>query len=140
MLSAALLTRSYTDEFGTFGTLVFGDHSVCSGELSDKNNASEISCIPVGDYQVLWTFSPRFQRHTYELQDVRGRTAIRIHPANWMGERTLGLKCDLDGCIALGLSIGELEGQKALKGSNPAVHLLESFYDTRPFTLQIIAA
>jgi len=49
--------------------------------------------IPAGYYSVEFTYSPRFNQ-TLPLIDVPGRTAIRLHPANYPGE--------LEGCIALG--------------------------------------
>jgi hypothetical protein len=55
-------------------------------------NINESCCILEGIYQVDWTFSPRFQRHTFELIDVPGRTGIRIHRANKVDQ--------LEGCIA----------------------------------------
>jgi hypothetical protein len=51
-------------------------------------------CIPVGVYKVILTPSPRLGYVTPELLDVPGRTAIRIHIANFPRE--------LLGCTAVG--------------------------------------
>lgn len=51
--------------------------------------------IPTGEYSIEMTFSPRFGRPLPLLDNVPGRTAIRIHPANKAEE--------LEGCIAPGL-------------------------------------
>lgn len=49
--------------------------------------------IPAGLYPVEFTYSPEFNT-VMPLIDVPGRTAIRIHPANWPNQ--------LLGCIAVG--------------------------------------
>lgn len=51
-------------------------------------------CIPAGKYLVKLTLSPHMGFITPELQNVPGRTAIRIHPANFPSE--------LLGCTAVG--------------------------------------
>ena len=88
-------------------------------ELAWKNNASEISCIPVGEYICKWTRSNRLSREsltrwlkansgkteadcpdefknvfTYEVMDVPLRAGIRIHSANYFFQ--------LLGCLAMG--------------------------------------
>lgn len=40
-------------------------------------------CIPAGEYSLSLTFSPHFKMITPEIQDVPGRTDIRIHPGNF---------------------------------------------------------
>lgn len=51
--------------------------------------------IPAGTYPVQLTMSPHLQYVTPELYAVPGRTAIRIHIANFPRE--------LEGCTAVGL-------------------------------------
>ena len=136
-LPKAILTRQVSEDAGTFGLLSFDSFVLRSGELPDKNNAPDLSCIPAGVYLVDWTYSPRFGRDTYEVVGVHNRTAIRIHPANWMGDKTKGMKCELDGCIALGLSVGFLDGQKALEQSKVATDQLEQHFGHEPFELEI---
>lgn len=57
----------------------------------------------------------------YMLMGVPGRTGILIHPGNWCGDKAKGLKSDVQGCILLGLGIGELCGQRAITDSRAAV-------------------
>lgn len=49
----------------------------------------------------------------------------------------MGFRTQLNGCIALGERFGYLDGQKAVLLSQPAVRRLQSFFDGRPFQLEI---
>ncbi|MBJ33658.1 MAG: hypothetical protein CMC89_02915 [Flavobacteriaceae bacterium] len=60
------------------------------------NNERDISCIPVGSYEMNWRESPRFG-WTWELKDVPDRSYILIHIANYAS--------DIEGCIGLGSSL-----------------------------------
>ncbi len=117
----AKLTRSESGDEGTFGELLVLDRVFKTGELPWRDNNPDFSCIPAGTYQAKVTFSNRFQRPLYELQAVPAREHIRMHPANWMGDTKKGLKCQLEGCIALGFAVGQLEDQKAIQQSKAAV-------------------
>lgn len=57
--------------------------------------------IPAGSYRVHASQHPEHGL-CYELQAVPGRSAILIHPANWVRQ--------LLGCIALGRSVMVVEG------------------------------
>lgn len=135
----ATLTRLETGDQGTFGRLSLPDgRDWFSGELPDRDNAPNVSCIPAGLYRCLWTWSPAFKRMMYLVDRVPGRSGVRIHSANYMGDRTKGHRCHLNGCIALGQRIGHIEGQKALILSGPAVLALESAVGRQSFELEII--
>lgn len=92
------LDRIFFDDKQVLGAwCIVGDAEVYvfkTLELAWKNNQSNISCIPPGQYQCRWTFSPHFQKYTYEVMNVPNRYGIRIHAANFNKE--------LLGCIALG--------------------------------------
>lgn len=86
------LIRTYYPE-GTNGQLLLNGEMVSLAiELPWKNNASRISCIPEGKYELRKRYSQRFGWHL-ELMNVPGRQLILIHPAND------ALK-ELRGCIA----------------------------------------
>jgi hypothetical protein len=86
-----LIRTYYTN--GTNGQLLYNGEKVCSTiELPWKENASQISCIPEGQYELRKRYSPKFGWH-FLLMDVPGRELILIHPAN------NALK-ELKGCIA----------------------------------------
>lgn len=54
--------------------------------------------IPLGEYTIEMTYSPRFKRLLPLLEEVPDRTNIRIHAGNWPR--------DTEGCILVGLQRG----------------------------------
>ena len=52
------------------------------------------TAIPIGSYQVLWTYSPRFKKMLPLINAVPGYDGIRIHSGNKAK--------DTEGCILLG--------------------------------------
>lgn len=136
-MSDAILQRFESTDQGTFGKLVARGLALFSGELPWRDNASSISCVPAGTYRAIFTHSPRFGRHLYLLDRVPARGGIRIHPANLMGDSQKGFKCQLNGCIALGLRLGYIDHQKAVLLSAPAVRHLETAMRGNLFTLEI---
>ena len=122
---------------GTFGRLTFNNFVCFTGELPWKDNQSNISCIPKGMYFCHWTYSERFKRMMYLVDNVPNRGGIRIHPANLMGDDSQGFKRQLNGCIALGQTLGMIDRQKALLLSRPVVRQFEDLMKGREFTLEI---
>ncbi len=138
-MKTATLQRLEVDDDGTFGKLTLDDgRTLCSGELPWKNNAPGESCIPPGSYGCSWAFSHKLGRNCYHLRGVRDRADILIHPANFVGDRSAGKKCEVQGCIALGMSVGAANGQKMLQNSRDALYVLEEWGDQEPFTLTIL--
>ena len=86
------LIRTYYKN-GTNGEIInadgFGGHTI---ELSWKNNAHEISCIPEGKYELMKRYSDHLEWHL-QVMNVPDRDLILIHAAN------NALK-ELKGCIA----------------------------------------
>ena len=131
------LQRLASTEEGTFGTLRTPVRSYFTLELPDRNNLPNISCIPIGTYVCSWTLSPRFKRKTYEIMKVKARSGIRIHSANFAGNDEKGFRKQLNGCLALGLKTGTLDGQKALLLSSPAIRQFETEMNGESFILEI---
>lgn len=132
------LIRFDKSDQGVFGKITHSGLSWFTGELPDRDNQSNISCIPAGRYTVRWTLSPRFKKHTYEVISVPGRGGIRIHSSNLMGDAKLGYVAQLLGCISLGYKLGYINKQKALLVSRPAVHSFEDAMQRKTFILEII--
>lgn len=126
-MKTALLRRTETSDVGTFGIMEFMGQTFRTGELPDRGNAENISSIPAGVYVCKWTYSPHFKRHTYELQDVHGRTVVRIHVGNWCGDKAKGLLADVDGCILLGYGLADIKGQRGVTSSADAIEEFEKF-------------
>lgn len=137
-LPLVLLQRFETSDQGTFGRILCpGGLVLFTGELPWRDNASSISCLPPGKYPTAMTWSPRFKRKMYLLGNTDPRVGIRAHSANFMGDKSLGYKMQLNGCIALGERLGTMDGQKALLFSAPAVRRFETFMGHDPFMLEI---
>ncbi len=132
-----VIERLETSDEGTFGRLLVGNLSLYTGELPWRENQTSVSCIPAGIYQCRWTYSSAFKRYMYVVEGVEGRTGIRKHSANFMGDRSKGFKAQLNGCISLGERVGWIEKQKALLLSAPAVRRFETQMELKPFTLEI---
>lgn len=131
-----ILERLESSAQGTFGRLTMPGLSLFTGELPDHDNAPNISCIPTGVYRCLWTWSPVFKRFMYLVDGVPGRSGVRIHSANLMGDRPPYLR-QLNGCIAPAERLGWMDGQKAVLVSAPAVRRFESLMNKQPFDLEV---
>ncbi len=128
-MTIILERRDYTDH-GTFGVIRLADKLFNTLELPWDHNNKDKSCIPIGTYEVMFTWSPSFRRRLYLVCDVPGRTGIRIHPANTFNQ--------LNGCIALGYGLGEIKGVKAVTQSRIAVDDFSMLLEHKPFKLQIM--
>lgn len=87
-----LFRKTYTDKS------IIGDFYI-DGERVAYSLENTQKAIPGGNYLVILSYSPRFQRDMPLICNVPGREGIRIHSANYPHE--------LEGCIALGLDKGE---------------------------------
>jgi len=109
-----LLERFLYHPKGTLGSLTVEGERFYSVERPWQNNAPNVSCIPEGDYLVVWRTSPKFGL-TWHITDVPERTHILIHVANFPE--------DVQGCIGLGT---DLMGDKvAVSSSRVAVERFE---------------
>lgn len=63
-------------------------------ELAWKNNQRHISCVTAGFYNLVYEWSPKFQRNLWEIKGTPERSEAKIHVANFYTE--------LNGCIAVG--------------------------------------
>lgn len=66
------------------------------------SNQANVSCVPPGEYKLVWEYSPRFNTNLWELKGVPGRSEAKFHSANHWHQ--------LNGCIALGRSITDFDG------------------------------
>ncbi len=135
------LTRLETSDQGTFGTMIVPNDDYLeffyTGELPDRDNRSNISCIPKGIYKVSQVDWLKHKKKVYMVQGVKGRGGILIHAANYMGDMEKGWKTQLKGCIALGERLGKMENQKALLLSAPAIRRFEALLNGESFELEV---
>lgn len=101
-MKLTLYRLGYSDK-ETVGNLVPENASYCwkTLELPRAHNEVNKSCIPAGIYHCVKTFSTHLGYMCPELQNVPGRTGIRIHKANFVGQ--------LLGCIAVGQEFADLD-------------------------------
>lgn len=98
-----LIQREPSRDEGTFGTatILGTDFKSDSLELSDRGNASGISCIPAGFYVVRKCNHPEHGL-CFEVLGVKGREAILFHSFNLAGNTEQGFCKQALGCIGLG--------------------------------------
>ena len=136
----AQLIRFRTSDHGTFGMFSMPGYHSYTIELPWRNNARNISCIPVGEYNVIWCWSGTFKRSLYLLDSVSGRSGIRIHAGNLAGDKSKGLRTHSAGCILPGTRLGWLKGQRAVILSGAKVSELHRAVSRENFTIEIIEA
>lgn len=83
------------------GSALFGAPFAVTVERPWKDNRRGESCIPAGSYVCRRILSPRFG-HTFEVNDVPGRSAILFHKGN--------LAEDSHGCIIVGEAFNAVSG------------------------------
>jgi len=116
----------------TYGILLDGDTLIpfaVTLELPWADNIKNVSCIPYGHYNC--------QRHTrpngdvtFEIMDVRNRTNILFHVANYTS--------DLKGCIGIGESFAVLpKGEGIAYSSNGFKEFMKKLDGENYFQLEI---
>ena len=119
-----ILNRTYLED-ATLGHLVLPDGKVFHTiERPWLDNKQYVSCIPEGIYTVAPYDSHKFP-DVWEIKDVKDRSLILIHVANWAFE--------LQGCIGVGVGATYLNhnkvAQKAVTGSVRAMNELKDILD-----------
>lgn len=133
-MKTLILTRTNDDGKQTKGTLrskdgIWGRFTL---ERPWKNNQTNISCIPKGEYLVKWTFSYRFLRYTYQVMNVPGRSGIRFHKGNFF--------FNVEGCILLGSGYSDInhDGEVDIINSTQTMKEFEILMGQEDFHLTIV--
>jgi hypothetical protein len=93
------ITRLYLDDC-TIGVLEVDGLRCFTLELEDFDNEVGISCIPEGAYRVNKHYSEKLGA-CFNIQDVDGRTYIRIHSGNYTRQ--------IQGCVLVGSSLMDID-------------------------------
>ena len=115
MLPKIKITRHKQDTTQTLGicSVIIGNiplfSSICL-ERGWRNNEQNVSCIPLGEYEVVLEYSPKFETMLWEIKGVIDRSECKFHTANYWH--------DLNGCIALGSEVGDINSD----GYNDVLH------------------
>lgn len=109
-----VLVRLAQTEQATMGHLETAEHELlcCTLELPWRDNHHDTSCVPAGTYQCKRDLH-KGKYEVWELQDVpNNRTDVQVHVANKASQ--------VLGCIAVGESFGRMDGEPAVRDSQPA--------------------
>lgn len=117
-LDALLLRKPSTDQ-GTLGVFIIPevDFKCFTIELPWRDNATGISCIPVGTYHLYRRWSDHWRGFVYQFRNVPQRIAIQSHTGNVAGDKSLGYKSHSLGCVLVGSVVCEIWGQLAVGNS-----------------------
>lgn len=94
------------------------------------DNQPQLSCIPAGTY-LFYRFQSPHNGDVWRTDSVPGRTAIEIHSANFASQ--------LEGCIAVGSSIGAIDNVPAVLDSKATLAELHTKLSDK-FSLTITGA
>jgi hypothetical protein len=155
-MKQATLTRQASTPQGTPGELTTDQSTdvFATLELPWQNDQPDVSCIPPAPGETVTYLVKKapsehmtrlFNKHfpgvdMYEMQDVQGRSGCFIHPGNWAGDVSQGYRSDVEGCILLGLSHADLEGQAAVISSVTAIGEFLALMGGEDFQLTIKSA
>lgn len=144
-----IVDRFESDTLGTFGLWTSDSGFQCyTGELSWRANLVEVrgrSCIRPFIGVLNWADSPKHGPcYHFPSPLPGGRTDVELHSANWMGDASLGLACQLEGCMAVGRAVMNVAfpdrpgfGQKGLSSSKDALDALVADLARKPFRLTL---
>lgn len=96
----------------TFGRLRVGDEVMYVIEPPWRDNQRGRSCIPEGTYPMTLGRYNRGGYATWELENVPGRSLIKVHRGNWV--------TDTRGCLILGTRIAPINRKLAVQSSRQA--------------------
>ncbi len=130
MRQVNLIRFSSTDK-GVCGVLSFNGFKCNTLERPWLNNKPMVSCIPVGIYKCVYTYSKKFPQGSFQLLDVPNRGGIRVHSGNYISH--------IQGCIMLGKKLATLaDGRLMITSSKPTVQAFEALFNKKPFELKIV--
>jgi len=119
----------------TFGVLLDSNNEpfAVTGERAWVDNASNVSCIPVGEYECIKHISPK-HGHVVKILGVPNRSNILFHKGNIPEHDSLG-------CILVGEQFGILSSERAVLSSRAGfTEFMKITPDKEPFTLEIVDA
>ena len=134
------LERFAYTPWGVFGRLVYGDFRAFTVERPWADNKARESCIPDGEYELQWFNSPKFG----PTWAIVGGT-VSLHP-DGKAKRSLVLfhagntMDDLLGCIAMGSTLGTVNGKWAVLNSGNTVNAFKAATKGKSLKLVITPA
>lgn len=121
---------------GTLGLWLTTGFQARTIELPWRDNQSNISCIPAGEYPVVYRYSRKFKHH-YWIQEVVDRGWILAHNGIWAGNTDEGYKTHSHGCVIMGKYHGRYQGQDCVFISKATLRAFVNFMNREPFNLKV---
>lgn len=131
------LVRFCYAPFGTYGVMYAGTHKFYTVEQPWRLNQRLRSCVPEGRYQIIRHNTKKYPNSFALINHDLGvyyqpgpgvpenaRKAILIHQGN--------TAADVSGCIAVGQSLGSINGVWAVTNSKGAMEQLRELIATMP--------
>jgi hypothetical protein len=129
-------TDNGRETMGTLSAVIEGNPQVFSCDVLERpwlNNQSDVSCIPAGVYDAIWSFQGDLNEWHYELQNTGIRKGIFMHEGDFY--------YNSQGCLLLGVHPSDInaDGQIDVTSSKPTVADFEAFCGRVPITVTIVA-
>lgn len=135
--SIVTITRQSNDHRQIMGILRSSDgkFGCCTLELAYNNNQHDISSIPTGIYECIWSYMNDLKEYHYQVMNVPNRTGIFLHEGNY----ATGKKIDIQGCILLGGAYSDIDGngEPDIINSRIILNAFENFMGKKQFQLVI---
>ncbi len=128
-MKQVVLKRTLSLKDGMFGLISYDSLKWFTVERPWLDNQHGISCIPTGTYTCAWTYFPRAKKYDYMVLNVQKRTGIFIHSANFPYQ--------IEGCIALGTSVGVMDGKRGVFSSVTAIRQFNEALNKETFQLEV---
>jgi hypothetical protein len=106
-----LIRRTCDNGIQTLGNGLCDGFHFKTLELPWRNNERRVSCIPIGEYEIIKHNSPKFGL-TYWVQNVTNRSEILIHKGNY--------HTDILGCILVGSAHKDINNDRQVDVINSA--------------------
>lgn len=127
-METLILKRNKYEKKQTLGYINTKAGKMFTLELPDLNNQRRISCIPLGEYEVVRRYSEKFGYH-YHVLNVPDRDSILIHRGNFHSQ--------ILGCILVGTKLADINGDGYLDVTNSAI-ALKKMLETYPDGFKLI--
>ena len=116
--------------FGTFGVMTINGAAFCvTLEPYSRDNASNVSCIPTGQY-ICKRYSSWKYPNTFEITNIQGRSYVLFHAGN--------TDDDSAGCILLASEFGKLGDDRGILNSGATFNKFLQNFKEDQFKLTIV--
>lgn len=91
-----------------------------------QDNKPNISCYPIGEYDLVYEWSDKYQTMLWEVKNVENRSECKFHSANFWH--------DLEGCTALGTRPKDIDNDGYIDVTSSTQIMKDFHYALRDYT------